>query len=101
MFGSKGSAGDRAQLQLQLGPPHTPPPHREASLGLAGHTLLGLDLVRVVPHHKGPHGGATAPTVPLDQGQLGEHTAAARHNTPHLDQVAQVPRPVQHTSTST
>lgn len=72
----------------------SPLPHREAALGLARHTLLGLDLVRVVPHHKGAHGGAAAPTVPLDQRQLREHAAAPRHDTTHLDEVAEVPRPV-------
>jgi hypothetical protein len=67
--------------------------HCEPSLGLAGNTLLGLDVIGVVSNHKGAHGGAAAPAVPLDQGQLREHTAAAGHHTAHLDKVAQVPGP--------
>jgi hypothetical protein len=71
---------------------HTQAAHREASLGLAGHALLGPRLVRVVAHHKRAHRCAAAPAVPAHERQLREHAAAARDDAAHLDQVAQMPR---------
>jgi hypothetical protein len=94
-YGSEAQGMVTRSLLLTSFTPYLPATHCESSLSLAGHTLLGLDIISVVGHHKGAHGGAAAPTVPLDQGQLREHTTAAGHNTAHLDKVAQMPRPAE------
>jgi len=76
--------------------------HSKGTLGLAAHTHARLCRHCVIAlHHKGAHDAAAAPALPAHHRQLGEHTTAPRHNTPHLDQVAQVPGAEEHSRAET